>query len=206
MLTLHSTCICGVMRTYYAIYVYYYTYDITWYAWYGWIWTAVEADLGVVCASAPAMKVFFQRYFAYTSRGSSGNGYSGRKTGSGLGSYLKKSYGRLSPGNSLGTSLTASASRHDYKVSANSHINQIPLDRIQVRSHTAVRIESAMDTARRSSQDSSSSTHILRVPPSSLVTPERSPVPWVGSRTTCERASKDYRDLDIERMAGAAMR
>ncbi|KAF2466473.1 uncharacterized protein BDR25DRAFT_269074, partial [Lindgomyces ingoldianus] len=56
------TCVCGVMRTYYAIYVYYYTYDITWIAHHGWIWTALEADLGVICASAPALKVFFRRY------------------------------------------------------------------------------------------------------------------------------------------------
>lgn len=51
------------MRTYYAIYIYYGTYDITWYAFYAWIWTALEADLGVICASAPALKVFFRRYF-----------------------------------------------------------------------------------------------------------------------------------------------
>ena len=33
------------MRTYYAIYVYFFTYDITWYAYYGWVWTAIESDL-----------------------------------------------------------------------------------------------------------------------------------------------------------------
>ncbi|KZM24673.1 hypothetical protein ST47_g4191 [Ascochyta rabiei] len=57
------TCICGILRTYFATYVYYYTYDITWYAYYGWIWTALEADLAVICASAPALKMFFRRYF-----------------------------------------------------------------------------------------------------------------------------------------------
>ncbi|KAH7357490.1 hypothetical protein BKA66DRAFT_500989, partial [Pyrenochaeta sp. MPI-SDFR-AT-0127] len=58
------TCVCGIMRTYYAIYIYYCTYDITWYAFYAWIWTALEADLGIMCASAPALKVFFRRYFS----------------------------------------------------------------------------------------------------------------------------------------------
>lgn len=57
------TSICGIMRTYYATYVYYYTYDITWSAYYGWIWTVLEAQLGVIAASAPALKVFFQAYF-----------------------------------------------------------------------------------------------------------------------------------------------
>ncbi|KAJ4402659.1 hypothetical protein N0V91_007033 [Didymella pomorum] len=81
-----STCVCGILRTYYATYVYYYTYDITWYAYYGWIWTALEADLAVICASAPALKIFFRRYFNMsTSR--SGYGHSGYgKASSGTGS------------------------------------------------------------------------------------------------------------------------
>jgi hypothetical protein len=56
------------------------TYDITWYAYYGWIWTALEATLGVICASAPALKLFFNRYFT-TSLGRTGYSMSGsRKT------------------------------------------------------------------------------------------------------------------------------
>jgi hypothetical protein len=77
------TCVCGILRAYYATYVYYGkctrqcnksttltitgTYDITWYAYYGWIWTALEADFGMICASAPALKVFFKRYFSMSS-------------------------------------------------------------------------------------------------------------------------------------------
>ncbi|KAH8728081.1 hypothetical protein GQ44DRAFT_573203, partial [Phaeosphaeriaceae sp. PMI808] len=64
------TCVCGILRAYYATYVYYFTYDITWYAYYGWIWTALEADFGVICASAPALKVFFLRYFTLSNIGS----------------------------------------------------------------------------------------------------------------------------------------
>lgn len=63
-------CLCGVMRTYYAIYVYYYTYDITWWAHDGWVWTALEAQLGIICASAPALKVFLRRYFNHPIKGS----------------------------------------------------------------------------------------------------------------------------------------
>ena len=50
------------MRIYYTSLVYYHTYDITWACLPDWAWTAVEADLAVVCASAPALKVFFRRY------------------------------------------------------------------------------------------------------------------------------------------------
>ena len=71
------TTICGIMRLYYSVYLYYckyhdsalqnhsnncnlVTYDATWYAYYGWIWTVLEADLGLICASAPALRVFFR--------------------------------------------------------------------------------------------------------------------------------------------------
>ncbi|KAH7347023.1 hypothetical protein BKA66DRAFT_477831 [Pyrenochaeta sp. MPI-SDFR-AT-0127] len=58
------TCVCGILRTYYSVVVYHYTYDISWYAYYGWTWTCLEIDLGVICGSAPALKVFFRRYFS----------------------------------------------------------------------------------------------------------------------------------------------
>ncbi|KAF2651697.1 hypothetical protein K491DRAFT_84074 [Lophiostoma macrostomum CBS 122681] len=96
------TCVCGIMRTYYAIYVYYYTYDITWIAFYGWIWTALEADLAVICASAPALKVFFRRYFNLSAN-RSGNSNSRDKRPFHL--------GKLSPGNSDGSSNMDSGSR-----------------------------------------------------------------------------------------------
>ncbi|EMD94519.1 hypothetical protein COCC4DRAFT_204357 [Bipolaris maydis ATCC 48331] len=54
------TTICGIMRLYYSVYLYYFTYDATWYAYYGWIWTVLEADLALICASAPALRVFFR--------------------------------------------------------------------------------------------------------------------------------------------------
>lgn len=65
-----SCCLCGILRTYYAIYVYYYTYDITWWAHEGWVWTALEAELGIICACAPALKIFLRRYFNHSTIGS----------------------------------------------------------------------------------------------------------------------------------------
>ena len=59
------------MRIYYSSHVYYHTYDTTWACLPGLTWTAVEADLAVVCASAPALKVFFRRYLNISSQRSS---------------------------------------------------------------------------------------------------------------------------------------
>lgn len=97
------TCVCGVMRAYYATYVYYYTYDITWYAWYGWIWTTLEAQLGIICACAPALKGFFKRYFSLTTVRSGAYGYPSRKPNSSGGKT--PGCGRMSPGNSLTPSV-----------------------------------------------------------------------------------------------------
>lgn len=36
------------------------TYDVTWMSWEGWLWTNIEVCLGIVVASAPALKVFFR--------------------------------------------------------------------------------------------------------------------------------------------------
>ncbi|KAF1811990.1 hypothetical protein P152DRAFT_514656 [Eremomyces bilateralis CBS 781.70] len=53
-------CICGVLRVVYTIPIYYHTYDMTWESYPAWIWFAIESHLAVMCASAPALKVFFK--------------------------------------------------------------------------------------------------------------------------------------------------
>lgn len=58
------TFICGLMRTFYATKLYYFSYDTSWIAYDGWVWTTLEAHLAVICASAPSLKVFFSRYFS----------------------------------------------------------------------------------------------------------------------------------------------
>lgn len=49
------------MRVYYMYRVYYQTYDSTWEALPVWYWTTVEAHFAIICASAPALKMFFRR-------------------------------------------------------------------------------------------------------------------------------------------------
>jgi hypothetical protein len=117
------TCVCGIMRTYYGIYVYYYTYDITWIAYYGWIWTALEADLAVICASAPALKVFFRRYFNLSVNRSGNSNAKDRKP---------SRSGKISPGNSGDSSHVDSG----YWPSA-----PVPLERLRKGRSMSVAIE-----------------------------------------------------------------
>ncbi|KAF2492281.1 hypothetical protein BU16DRAFT_467793 [Lophium mytilinum] len=71
------TTICGAMRIYYVHFVYFETYDISWECLPGWLWSCIEVDLAVICASAPALKVFFRRYLNMSSR----SGRSGHSMG-----------------------------------------------------------------------------------------------------------------------------
>ncbi|KAI8407108.1 hypothetical protein FOFC_12542 [Fusarium oxysporum] len=51
------------MRAYYTHYVTDETYDVTWQGFHLWIWTAVEANLGVICGSVPALRPLFRNMF-----------------------------------------------------------------------------------------------------------------------------------------------
>jgi hypothetical protein len=42
--------------------IYYATYDMTWGSYPAWILLAIEAHVGVICASAPALEVYFKRW------------------------------------------------------------------------------------------------------------------------------------------------
>jgi len=64
-----GTCGLGALRIHYAHRVYYYTklhpsptYDISWEALISWVATAAEANLAVVWACTPALKVYFPRW------------------------------------------------------------------------------------------------------------------------------------------------
>ncbi|OJD34100.1 uncharacterized protein BKCO1_25000126 [Diplodia corticola] len=54
-------CVCGVMRLVWMYITYYKTYDTTWTATYIWSWTLVETHFSIICASAPALNIFFRR-------------------------------------------------------------------------------------------------------------------------------------------------
>jgi hypothetical protein len=164
--------VCGIMRTFWAIKVYYFTYDVTWNAYHGWIWTALEAQLGVVCASMPALKVFFKRYFNFSTIRSGLSGSSGKKA---------SGYGKVSPGNSFGTSL--GFSRGASSLDSRWEGQPVPLNQIRVMTGMDVVAEARDDNA---SQTSSSSTRNLTALPTQSVIPSDPRLDGgLGSRTTC---------------------
>jgi hypothetical protein len=57
--------------TYFKQNIFYRTYDVTWACEPVWAWTAVEAHVAIMCASAPALKVFFKQYLNVTALSSS---------------------------------------------------------------------------------------------------------------------------------------
>ena len=168
-LTCNRTCICGILRTYYAIYVYYYTYDITWYAFYGWVWTNLEADLAVICASAPALKIFFKRYFTTAVDNSAYLSY-GRARTPGLG-YGKRSRGTTTSGSKGGSGTWGTA--------------PVPLLQIHVKKGMDIIVE---DRERRVSRGSDSSTRNLTALPvqSPNERPNTANPLTEGCRTLCE--------------------
>ncbi|RMZ68598.1 integral membrane [Pyrenophora seminiperda CCB06] len=67
------TSVCGLLRTYYAAESYFNTEHMPRAGYNGWIWTTVETHLGVICASAPALKILFDKWFPPTRRASGMN-------------------------------------------------------------------------------------------------------------------------------------
>lgn len=53
----------GALRTYATYVLFFETYDVSWQLWEIWNWTLLELHIGVICANAPAFKVFARRYF-----------------------------------------------------------------------------------------------------------------------------------------------
>lgn len=65
--------IASCCRIYWVHYVLFETYDVTWYGWEMWIWTAVEVQLGLICGCVPWLKSLFKLWSTgQTVAGSSG--------------------------------------------------------------------------------------------------------------------------------------
>jgi hypothetical protein len=52
----------GAMRLYFSWRIFFDTYDETWIGWDNWLWSMLELHIGVMCANAPALKVFFKHF------------------------------------------------------------------------------------------------------------------------------------------------
>lgn len=172
------------MRTYYSIYIYNYTYDITWYAFYAWIWTALEADLGVICASAPTLKVFFHRYFNLPTNRSGHTAFGERN----MSAFTMSRLGNLAGESTMDSRRCGT--------------DIVPMDVIKISTRHHVTIE---DRDEVQSQASNTSTRHLTSLPSLRDKPE--PSQWMGCQTECAAIGQDAQgksrnkswDTDIER-------
>ncbi|OCK80245.1 hypothetical protein K432DRAFT_298128 [Lepidopterella palustris CBS 459.81] len=177
------TCVSGIMRIYYIQYVYFHTYDITWASLPGWAWTAIEADLAVICASAPALKVFFRRYLNISiQRSGNSLGYV-RNTSSGIG----------------GRAIKLS------QLSSNARGNQTPTAGIHVSHGMNVKIESRDEVS--DYEGSERSSRELTSFPNSNKTLPHTPLPesgrWEeGSRTMCFAEYGPTEEVDVEKNDG----
>jgi hypothetical protein len=160
------------------------TYDITWYAYYGWIWTALEADLGVICASAPALKVFFKRYFSR-----SDTSYGGYSMSNKTPNPMSRSRGK-----NTFTGNSAIASRTEPSEISGA----VPMEGIKVSQGLDIHVEERDDV----SQKSFASTRNLTALPES---DEKTSNSWTqGPRNLCaafvpgSRNNSRTRERDIE--------
>jgi hypothetical protein len=60
--TAYGVAVFGALRTYATWVLFFETYDVSWQLWEIWNWTLLELHIGVICANAPALKVFVKRY------------------------------------------------------------------------------------------------------------------------------------------------
>ncbi|KAF2404042.1 hypothetical protein EJ06DRAFT_505542 [Trichodelitschia bisporula] len=59
-------CICAIIRITVTMPIYFTTYDMTWESWNGWTWLTIESHVALICASAPALKIFFKKLLEVT--------------------------------------------------------------------------------------------------------------------------------------------
>ncbi|KAK3901702.1 hypothetical protein C8A05DRAFT_16148 [Staphylotrichum tortipilum] len=85
----------AVIRIYYLDMVLRQTYDVTWEGSHLWLWTAVEANLGIICGCVPWLKSLVTGTCG--GRGMKGTGSSGAGTGSGRGNGYRGRGGSAVP-------------------------------------------------------------------------------------------------------------
>jgi hypothetical protein len=104
-------CICGVLRIVLVIPIYTETYDMTWGSYKAWIFYAIECHLAVICASGPALKIFFKHTLKISSLASS---------------FRRKAYD--SNGNTLDSRDTGNSASKRYRDKRNMQLNTITVD------------------------------------------------------------------------------
>ncbi|EEQ27909.1 conserved hypothetical protein [Microsporum canis CBS 113480] len=62
MLVACVACVAGCVKSYYMYQTLVGTYDVTWEGYKVWVWTDIEVNLAVICASIPVLRPFAQKY------------------------------------------------------------------------------------------------------------------------------------------------
>lgn len=126
------------------------TYDATWYAYYGWIWTVLEANLGLICASAPALRVFFRHSLGLMSSYTGDPRSGANKTSSGILSNRETRSGQL----------TGNGGSKDPEPQG----DYIYLDSIMVERGLSSRIQERDDASQKSDSSTQNLTTIIHGP------------------------------------------
>jgi len=84
---------------------------MTWGSYHGWIWFAIESHLAVICASAPALKIFFKQVLNVSSFASS---------------FRSKTLGTA--GDTLNSKGTGSTTLDRYREKHGNRLNHITVD------------------------------------------------------------------------------
>lgn len=104
------TCFCALARVAFIYKIFYESYDVTWWAGPAYVSMGFEACLGVMCASAPALKMYFERFL-----GDPNFNYGTGSFASGFASMLSKITGRKRSQNKSNLSgSTYLESKQDY--------------------------------------------------------------------------------------------
>jgi hypothetical protein len=104
------TCFCALSRIVFLYKIFYESYDVTWWAGPAYVTMGFEVCLGVLCASAPALKVYFERFLSDPNLK-----YGTGSFASGLSSTLSKIMGRKRSQNKSNLSAsTYLGSKQDY--------------------------------------------------------------------------------------------
>lgn len=157
-------CITGVLRIYYIHKIFYETYDTTWAAEDVWIWTMVEAHLAIICASAPAIKVFFKAYFTGSFTGSLSRTWRQR-------SYQRKGYAGQED-SAYGTRSTtfADGAHKDVELGAINITSVVDVDSSSMKS---------VDGADKSSDTSLTEEIKMKGPSMHVMRPSNHSAPWL---------------------------
>lgn len=121
--TAYGAAVFGALRTYATYVLFYETYDISWQLWEIWNWTLLELHIGVICANAPALKVFVKRYLNVKSLVSKGHGSSQAKSSQAKSSQAKSSQAKSSQTASQANSTPSGKSRAKLAIWKNSFAN-----------------------------------------------------------------------------------